>query len=49
MKVQIIVDVDEAWFDDPDNVTIEEIQEMAQDDLRGLLEDADWSIVPQEA
>ena len=49
MKVQIIVDVETDWFDDPENVTVEEIKEMAQDDPRGFLEDAAWAIVVETA
>ena len=47
MKVRIIVDVFEGYFDDPENVTVEEIQEMARDDYQDFLEDAEWSILPE--
>lgn len=47
MKVQITIDVFEGYFDDPENITIEEVQEMAKDDYREFLEDADWVILEQ--
>ena len=45
MKVRITTWVSENWFDDPSNVTVEEVQELAADDYRDFLDGAEWEIV----
>lgn len=49
MKARITIDLVDDWFDDPTAITIEEVQEMVMNDPKGMLEDANWSIVADDA